>query len=145
MVILNFLDQNTMSDVTREAIWVVSNCIEAFTQEERIDMIRKHNIIYYYTNLLKESKTHPKTCKIVLLSLGKLLDTYSFFPENSTEEPRLAFETNGGIEICEDLQLVPNVEIFSLSQNLLKKYFPDGEEQQLSKIEDMEDDGRLDF
>lgn len=134
-----------MNDITREVVWALSNCIESLTQEERIDMIRKHNMMYYYSNVLKESKSHPKTCKIVLLSVGKLLDTYAFFPESSDEDPRLMFDHYGGIEICEDLQLVPNVEIFSLSQSLLKKYFPDGEEMPLSKLEEMEEDGRLEF
>lgn len=145
MVSLQFVDDHKVDDTAREVIWVLSNCIESVTQEERIDMIRKHNIMYYYTNALRDTKTFPKICKIVLLSIGRLLDTYSFFPEDSNQDPRVAFENHGGVEICEDLQLVPNVEIFSLSQNLLKKYFPNGEEMPLSKLEEMEDDGRIEF
>lgn len=100
-------------------------------------MIREHEVIKKLVAMLKESKTNTKVLKVVILCIDKLLKTDPWFVND--EGPRLTFETEGGVDILEDLQTSPNTEIFSLCQRVLKEHYPEGEEHQMSQqIEDGE-------
>jgi len=79
--------------------------------------------------MLRESTNQVKLIKILIVSINQLLNTSTHFLENSHDEPRYAFQWEGGVDIVEDLQKTPNTEIFAITQKLLKEHYPDGEEE----------------
>ena len=78
--------------------------------------------------MLKDFKEVVKITKILLLAIGKLLATDQYFPKSCGMSPLYIFESEGGIDLLEDFQKSPNVDIFSTSQTILKKFYPGGEE-----------------
>lgn len=117
-----------MNDVMKEAYWCIGNLIEKIGTEKRIELIKKHKLIKLVTHMLQESTSQVKVIKILLICINKLLKTSIYFVDNCPDEPRYAFQCEGGVDIIEDLQKTPNTEIFSLTQKLLKEHYPNSEE-----------------
>lgn len=142
-IILDYIQETAFSDVTREAYWCIWNTIECSAVETRIEIIKKYDLCSIIAKMIRESKDNTRINKITLICADKLLSTHEFFPKDSDDNPRVAFEIAGGVDICETLQQAPNVEIYSLCQKLLKQYYPDGED--IVVEQEMSEDEKLQF
>lgn len=62
-----------------------------------------------------------------------------FVDYDDEENPIVIFQYAGGNEVLEDLQLQPNVEIFSLAKKLLEQFYPGGEHELQKYGDNMEE------
>ncbi|CAI2364503.1 unnamed protein product [Moneuplotes crassus] len=137
-VTIDYIEDKPMSDTKREACWCICNFIAKVGTDIRIEVIKNHGFISFMFNLLKEAKSFGKLPETILLSISNLLSTHTFFLENDDKHPLFEFQSIGGIEHLEDLQTLPNVNIFSLSNKILKTFYPNGEEEEMYNKEDIE-------
>lgn len=118
--------------------------IETSSTDLRIELAKKYDLASRLADMLKVSKDSPKISKIVLISIDRILAVSDYILDED-KNPRFCFELSGGLDIWEQLQLTPNVEIFSLSQKLLKDHYPDGEEIIQNPSNDMDGDVKISF
>lgn len=145
--IIEIIQQRHLDDVAREALWCICNSINICDDDAKVELI-KNKFMTQFTDILKQSKNNAKMLKLVLLSLDKMLSTSSKFSSNDEDNPIYCFEMQEGVETLEDFLNLPNVQIFTLSQQILRKYFPNGEDvENVVEIEEQNDseDANIEF
>ena len=131
--VIELIEGRTVDSLYSEWIWFITNVIESSNEETKIDLI-KDEIISKIIRLMKEWINNVKLVKLLLISVGKLLEISKYYPETSTTNPKYVFEIEGGIDLLESFQGSPNVAVFATSQNLLKRFYPGGEETDMMQF-----------
>ena len=119
--ILEVLESSPFDEIWREATWALSNTIESCTAELRIQIEKKHTISKYIAMMLNTAKGNAKIERIIIICLDKILEIDDYIVGDSG--PIVAFQEFGGVDLLEDLQIRPNLDISSSSKNILQKYY----------------------
>ena len=125
--VIKLIQERPLDDLSREGIWWICNSI-TWCDESSIVYLINQDIIIFVIDTLNNWTNNTRMTKILLIIIDKILKTKDKFGENDEKHPIYQFEINGGIEALGRFADMQNVEIFNLSQNILKYHFPEGEE-----------------
>ena len=75
--VIELIEGRTVDSLYSEWIWFITNVIESSNEETKIDFI-KDEIISKIIRLMKEWINNVKLVKLLLISVGKLLEINSF-------------------------------------------------------------------
>lgn len=131
---MNQISNAPYNDITKEAYWCLCNLIEKTELENKLKLIKEKEVIRLFVEMIKESQKDTRIVEIVLVSIEKLLSTAQHFQGNDQAHPLFSFQEEGGCELLEQLQTTPNVNIFALSQRILKTHYPGGDEEGKTSI-----------
>ncbi|CAI2364863.1 unnamed protein product [Moneuplotes crassus] len=129
-IVYKYIKENPMSDVMREAYWCMNNFVEKIDSATRMELIqhKEYHIIPLFIHILKEAIAFGPNVEHILMSIDFLLRTCKHFHDEDEHHPLFQFQDHGGIELLDSLSSSINVTVFTLSQRLLKTYYPNNDE-----------------
>jgi len=114
--------EDSEQDVVRESCWCIFNLIEGSSRKQ-LDVLIAESTLESLCELLEHHDA--KILKIVLESIETILSRGQKQAQKDHEDnPYLEpFESCGGLNKLELLQVHPNTEIYNLAVTILEKYF----------------------
>lgn len=111
----------------KEAIWALTNILHKVSGRERVEKLVSMDIISTIINLLQKDADNGPIATLALAAIDLLL--------NKSENAKMAFISNGGQEVLEDLQLSHFYEVYKQASDILEIHLGAHEMNALEKME----------